>query len=153
MTVRRTLILIAALASLAAPVAACGEGASPDAAPPGSEPQPEPPPGPVGPPVAAAASLPFAGGWASSRANCSGENMVWIVRADGVETPGETSCRWNPADVKSAGTDAYTVAASCSAENPPEPATLTLRGDGQNLTIEGAPFEPIPLVRCTGAEG
>lgn len=146
---RRTLILIAALAM--APLAACGESAPADAAPPGSEPQPDPPPGPVGPPVAAHASLPFAGAWASSAENC--KSQAWQVRADGLETPGETSCSWNPADVKAAGPDAYTVAGACSAENPAQPATLTFRGDGQNLTIEGAPFEAIPLVRCTGAEG
>jgi hypothetical protein len=147
--VRRILTLLIAALTLAGPLAACGEGANPDAAPPGSEPQPEPPPGPVGP--AASVNMPFAGGWATSRDGCS--DAVWTVRADGLETPGEVSCQWNPAEVRSGGEGRFAVAASCSAENPPEPTNLAFRGDGQNLTIEGAPFEAVPLVRCTGAEG
>lgn len=149
MTVRRTLILIAALGGLAAPLAACGERANPDAAPPGSEPQPDPPPGPTGPPVAAA--LPYVGNWSPTAAGC--KDNVWVIRADGIDTPGEVSCRWNPADVRTVVPVGHAVAATCTAENPPEPATLNFYPDGQNLTIEGAPFQAIPLVRCTGAEG
>lgn len=145
----RPLIGLAAALLIAAPlIASCGEAPNPDAAPPGSEPQPDPPPGPVGPP--AAPVLPFVGAWSPSATGCA--DNVWEVRADGLDTPGEVSCRWDPATVRPDGPNRHTVSATCTAENPPESATLTFTGDGQNLTIEGAPFQPLPLVRCTGAE-
>lgn len=146
----RPLIGLAAVLLLAAPgLTSCGEAAHPDAAPPGSEPQPDPPPGPVGPPVTG--DRPFLGAWSPTREGCA--NNVWEVRSDGLDTPGEVSCRWDPAAVRADGPGRHTVPATCTAENPPQPATLVFSGDGQNLTIEGAPFQPLPLVRCTGAEG
>lgn len=144
------LIGLAAALLLAAPVlGSCGEPPNPDAAPPGSEPQPDPPPGPVGPPVAS--TLPYVGRWSPTAAGC--QDNVWVIRADGLDTPGEVSCRWNPADVRTAVPAGHSVAATCTAENPPQAASLNFSPDRQNLTIEGAPFAPIPLVRCMGAEG
>ncbi len=130
-------------------LAACGEmGGKPEAAPPGSEPQPEPPPGPVGPPVAQTLSPPaFAGAWASSAANC--DQYAWTVTESEIDTPGEVFCRWAPTDLRADGENRWTVTASCSAEAETAPAELTFVGGQQSLTIEGAPFDPIPLVRCS----
>lgn len=147
---RPLVVLTAAALMFGAPLlASCGEAAHPDAAPPGSEPQPDPPPGPVGPPLTG--SRPFVGVWSPDKASCA--NNAWEVRGDGLDTPGEVSCRWDPASVRAEGPNRHVVAATCTAEGAAQPATLVFSGDGQNLTIEGAPFQALPLARCTGAEG
>jgi len=139
---RRLIPLAAVLLALAA----CGEKGSKDVAPPGSEPQPDPPPGPVGPPVATPAS--YVGVWAASPELC--RNGAWNVRADGLETAGEVSCNWNPADVRS-GEGQSTVDATCHAEGEASSATLTLAGDGDSLAITGGPFTGVPLARCSNS--
>jgi len=149
--VRRILPVVTALL-LAVPIlASCGEARNPDAAPPGSEPQPEPPPGPVGPPVSTPPNLTFVGSWATTAGNCA--QYAWTVEAEQLDTPGEVSCRWKAGDVAADGPARWTVPATCSAETGPAPTTLTFIGGEENLRIEGAPFQPQPLVRCSGAEG
>jgi len=137
--------------SLALLLTACGEANNPDAAPPGSEPQPEPPPGPVGPPVTTPPTLSFVGSWATTAANC--RQFAWTVEAEALDTPGEVSCRWKAADVSQDGPARWTAPATCSGEAEAAPTRLTFIGGEENLTIEGAPFRPTPLVRCSGAEG
>lgn len=141
----------ALLLSSALMLAACGDiGAHPDAAPPGSEPQPEPPPGPVGPPVGPAVVAPvFAGDWATTPENCG--RYAWTVAADQLDTPGEVFCRWVPGEIRASGPARWTVAATCSGEADASPTTLTFIGGDQTLTIEGAPFDPVPLSRCVPA--
>ena len=144
----RALILTVLTAGLVVgPLAACGEAQNPDAAPAGSEPQPEPPPGPVGPPVSS--PLHYTGRWATTLEAC--KDAAWEVRADGLDTPGEVSCRWDPAKIRTVAPIGQEVEATCTAENPPQPASLAFYPQGPDtLEIRGAPFEAVPLVRCPG---
>jgi hypothetical protein len=49
----------------------------------------------------------------------------------------------------SALAEGWTIQAACTAEAPPQPATLRLtRAPGGGLRVEGGPFEPVTLQLC-----
>ncbi|MGQ3039986.1 MULTISPECIES: hypothetical protein [Caulobacteraceae] len=104
---------------------------------------------PAAPPQAEApdASMPaYVGRWAATPALCA--DGAWTFRHDGLSTAGEVSCRF---DGVAALDDGYEIAATCTAEAPPQAhrLNLSLSPDGRTMSVRGGPFDdPPPLSRC-----
>jgi hypothetical protein len=122
-------------------LAGCGRG--------GREPPAEPAPAPAD---ASAVPAPppaldgvYLGRWASDERACP--DQAWVVTATSLDTPGHVSCRFDSIAERPAGPE---IAATCTAEGPPQPATLRLSYDqsARALLIEGGPFADVGLVRC-----
>jgi len=137
----RLAAVVASLAPALLLLSACGENSVKPEVPPGSEPEPTPVPAPAAPPVTAG----YLGEWAASAVQCA--DARWVVSENGLLTPGGSACQWPPGAVRS-GETGWTVQATCTAEGPATPVRLRMVGDGDSLVIEGAPFNPMPLVRC-----
>ncbi|MDO8900198.1 MAG: hypothetical protein Q7V15_02475 [Phenylobacterium sp.] len=124
--------------ALAAALSACG--GEPPAAPveaPATTPQDEAP---------AAAMPAYVGQWAATPALCS--DGAWTFRHDGLSTAGEVSCRF---DGVAALDDGFEIAATCTAQAPPQShrLNLSLGADGQTMRVRGGPFDDPPVLsRC-----
>lgn len=134
-----------ALAVACAVLAAC------DLFPPAPAPEaPAPDPGPLAESQALAAPDPatrrYIGAWAVDRRICA--NPAWRFGADQITTSGEVHCDFTSVREVEGG---YAIAASCTAEAPPEPYEIQLAlGDPeQGMTLSGGPWgAPVRLVRC-----
>ncbi|MBW0149769.1 MAG: hypothetical protein U1A07_14020 [Phenylobacterium sp.] len=88
----------------------------------------------------------YVGRWAATPALCA--DGAWTFRHDGLNTAGEVSCRF---DGVAALDDGYEIAATCTAEAPPQShrLNLSLSPDGRTMSVRGGPFDdPPPLSRC-----
>jgi hypothetical protein len=144
---------LAALSLAALPLAGCGRDApapAPAAAPASETPQPvpsaatAPSPGAALPP--ADAPFRYEGLWAVDTKACA--DPPWRFEARRLATKGEVSCAFDEVTPIPAG---YRIAATCTAEGPPLPHTLTLTfaESAKAMLVEGGPFSgPIGLVWC-----
>ncbi|MDP3490531.1 MAG: hypothetical protein Q8R71_10375 [Phenylobacterium sp.] len=124
--------------TLATSLAACGvnEPETPPSAPSAVAPAASP----------AAATPAYVGRWAATPALCS--DGAWTFRHDGLSTAGEVSCRF---DGVAALDEGYEIAATCTAQAPPQTHRLHLSftAAGETMNIRGGPFDdPPPLSRC-----
>ena len=86
----------------------------------------------------------FVGRWAASPELCA--SGAWVFTGSQMVTAGEVACDFRQIRVSE---DAWDVDATCTAEGPPQPATLRLaRAPGGGLRVEGGPFEPVTLELC-----
>lgn len=90
----------------------------------------------------------FVGRWASEVANC--RNAEWMIREDGLETPGHVVCRFERVTRTPRGFEAQST---CTAEGPPAQWTLqfSYAESARALLIEDAPFDDVGLIRCEDA--
>jgi hypothetical protein len=111
-----------------------------------SPPRPEPASPPPKASQAPAAETPFfVGRWAASVDACA--DRAWVIDRQGLETPGETDCRFKSVSRTSTG---YEAQAECTAEAPAAPYALKFAyaQSARALLIEGGPFADVGLVRC-----
>lgn len=123
--------------ALAASLSACG-GSEAEAPAPSAAPEA---PAPV------TARPGYVGRWAATPELCA--DGAWTFRHDGLSTAGEVSCRF---DGVAALDDGYEIAATCTAQAPPQAHRLNLRvgADGQTMSVRGGPFDDPPLLnRCS----
>lgn len=87
----------------------------------------------------------FAGRWAPDAAACP--DAAWLITEDGLQTPGEVTCRFEQRRQTTRGVEAHAV---CVAEGPPQRWRLkfTFAESADALLIEDAPFADAGLVRC-----
>ncbi|HEX7117049.1 MAG TPA: hypothetical protein VF193_18115 [Steroidobacter sp.] len=87
----------------------------------------------------------FVGRWASEVANCG--EAAWVIREDGLETPGHVVCRFERVTRTPRGFEAQST---CTAEGPPAQWTLqfSYAESARALLIEEAPFDDVGLIRC-----
>ena len=91
----------------------------------------------------------YVGRWAASPDLCA--SGAWVFAADRLVTAGEVACEFQQVTPDARG---WTVAASCTAEAPPAPATLRLeRAGGGALAVSGGPFQPVTLRLCAESQG
>lgn len=132
-------------------LAACGR----------DEPRPAPADRPAAPAPAPAASVParpgaslppadapfrYDGLWAAEVKACA--DPPWRFEPRRLATQGEVSCDFDQVARTAAG---YEIAATCTAEGPPQPysLTLTFAESAKAMLVEGGPFgRPIGLVWC-----
>lgn len=114
--------------------------------------QSDTPPADAAPATKPAATVPssdrpgYIGRWAANEGLC--DTGAWVFERDGLSTAGEVSCQF---DGVAALDDGYEIAATCTAQAPPEAHSLrlTFGQDGQTMVVRGGPFsEPPPLIRC-----
>lgn len=120
-------------------LSACGQQDAP-----AEDTAPAPPPATAQP--AATEGPAYVGRWAANEGLC--DDGAWTFERDGLSTAGEVSCGF---DGVAALDDGYEIAATCTAEAPPEPHNLrlTFGSDGSTMVVRGGPFaEPPPLIRC-----
>lgn len=94
----------------------------------------------------AAASNRYVGLWAVDAAACA--DPPWRFEARRLSTRGEVGCAFDAVREVPAG---YEIAATCTAQAPPEPHTIKLSfaESAEAMRVEGGPWsEPIALVRC-----
>lgn len=118
----------------------------------------EPPPDPdaaaqVGPievlphnlPAPSATTPRYVGLWAASAEGCA--NPAWRFESNSVSTEGEVSCAFQSVALTPAG---YEIAATCTAEGPPTPHTISLSfaESARAMMISGAPWAATSLVYC-----
>lgn len=122
---------------LSAVLAACGAEETP-------APAIDPAASPQSPPAAARPG--YVGRWAANPGLCA--DGAWSFRHDGLSTAGEVSCRF---DGVAALDEGYEIAATCTAEAPPQAyrLNLSLSPDGRTMSVRGGPFDDPPLLsRC-----
>ncbi len=123
--------------ALAASLAACGA----------EEPAAVETPAVAPPETPTQAAMPaYVGRWAATPELCEGG--AWTFQHDGLNTAGEVSCRF---DGVAALDDGYEIAATCTAQAPPQAhrLNLSLSADGRTMSVRGGPFDdPPPLSRC-----
>jgi hypothetical protein len=104
----------------------------------------EPPIITVAPP---AAPLFFVGRWAADAKLC--DTGAWVITAQGVETAGEVSCRF---DGPPQGLGPVEVEATCTAQAPAQRYRLrfSYAESAKALLVENGPFADMGLVRCSG---
>jgi hypothetical protein len=103
----------------------------------------ETPDGPFDPDPTAPAT--YVGRWAAEPGLC--EDGAFVFTADALVTAGEVACDWGEVEREGEG---WRMNARCSAEGAPRPATLRLVPAGEGaLRIEGAPFLPVTVTRCS----
>lgn len=123
--------------TLAASLAACGAEEPAAVETPAPAPQAPPP---------EAATPAYVGRWAATPELCT--DGAWTFRQDGLSTAGEVSCRFEGV---AALDDGYEIAATCTAQAPPQAhrLNLSLSADGRTMSVRGGPFDdPPPLSRC-----
>ena len=123
--------------ALTAYIAACG------AEEPAAAPKPVAAPSNVPPQAAAPA---YVGRWAATPDLCA--DGAWVFQRDGLSTAGEVT--WGFEGV-AALDDGYEIAATCTAQAPPQAhrLNLSLSADGRTMRVRGGPFDdPPPLSRC-----
>lgn len=113
-----------------------------------------PPPPPIGgPPPAPPKPLPppasYIGRWAATAELCT--TGAWVFETDKVSTAGEVGCQFGTVSPTPTG---YQIAASCTAEGPPQPKTFTLTmlgGTPPSMIVAGGPWSaPVTLHLCAG---
>lgn len=87
----------------------------------------------------------FTGRWAPEAMAC--RDAPWLITEDGLQTPGEVTCRFEQVRQTARGAEADAV---CVAEGPPQRWTLkfAFAESARALLIEDAPFADTGLVRC-----
>jgi hypothetical protein len=93
-----------------------------------------------------AAAPAYVGRWAATPELCA--DGAWTFQQDSLSTAGEVSCRFEGVAVLD---DGYEIAASCTAQAPPQAHRLhlSLSAEGQTMSVRGGPFDdPPPLSRC-----
>jgi hypothetical protein len=87
----------------------------------------------------------FVGRWAAAETACG--DAAWEFTETGLATPGEVTCRF---DAVTRTVSRYDIAATCTAEGPPERHRISLSyaESADALLVEGGPFDPIGLVAC-----
>ncbi len=93
-----------------------------------------------------AAQPAYVGRWAANAGLC--RDGAWDFRHDGLATAGEVSCRF---DGVAALDDGYEIAATCTAQAPPQAHNLrpSLNGAGDMMVVRGGRFDsPPPPTRC-----
>jgi hypothetical protein len=92
----------------------------------------------------------YVGLWATSAQGCS--DPAWRFEPRQVTTRGEVSCAFQ--DVAPTDTG-YEIAASCTAEAPPERYTIQLSfaESARAMMISGGPWSPVSLVYCGALPG
>lgn len=91
----------------------------------------------------------YVGLWAVDQRLCA--NPAWRFEADEISTLGEVHCDFDSVREVAGG---YDIAATCTAEAPPEPYQLSLRlaESARGLTLSGGPWagRSTSLVFCRG---
>lgn len=87
----------------------------------------------------------YVGMWAASAEGCA--NPAWRFEPNSVSTEGEVSCAFQSVALTPAG---YEIAATCTAEGPPTPHTISLSfaESARAMMISGAPWAATSLVYC-----
>lgn len=92
----------------------------------------------------------YVGLWATTVNGCA--DPAWRFEADRISTQGEVSCTLDNVQMVATG---YEIAATCTAQAPPEPHTIRLSfaESARAMMVVGGPWSPAPsLVYCGGLD-
>lgn len=92
----------------------------------------------------------YVGLWATTVDGCA--DPAWRFEADRISTQGEVSCTLDNVQMVATG---YEIAATCTAQAPPEPHTIRLSfaESARAMMVVGGPWSPAPsLVYCSGLD-
>lgn len=105
---------------------------------------------PDGLPAPSADAPRYVGLWATTADGCA--DPAWRFEADRISTQGEVSCAFDNVQMVPTG---YEIAATCTAQAPPEPHTIRLSfaESARAMMVVGGPWSPAPsLVYCGGLD-
>ncbi|MBN8607909.1 MAG: hypothetical protein J0L81_13415 [Caulobacterales bacterium] len=105
---------------------------------------------PEGLPPPSADAPRYVGLWATTAEGCA--NPAWRFEAERISTQGEVSCTFDSVQVVPTG---YEIAATCTAQAPPERHTIRLSfaESARAMMVAGGPWSPAPsLVYCGGLD-